>query len=98
MWPLSRIRRVLLKAPSLLPPVLQSFPAVVDLADPLWPSIATLFLAFIIIRSFGSVFQSVVDTIFLCSIQDREVGICACYWTFGPVLPEWSVEAPPQAV
>jgi len=40
--------------------------------DPVWPALATLLLAYFVARAFASVYECVVDTLFVCAMRDRE--------------------------
>ena len=43
-----------------------------EVFEPIWPAMATLFLAFAVARNFASVYECVVDTIFVCAMRDKE--------------------------
>ena len=43
-----------------------------DLPEPIWPAIAAFVLAFAVARSFASVYECVVDTIFVCAMRDKD--------------------------
>lgn len=38
----------------------------------IWPAIAAFALAFVVARSFASVYECVVDTIFVCAMRDKD--------------------------
>mmetsp|Transcript_5468 Transcript_5468/g.13380 ORF Transcript_5468/g.13380 Transcript_5468/m.13380 type:complete len:806 (-) Transcript_5468:94-2511(-) len=40
--------------------------------DPVWPAVAAFVLAFMVARNFGLVYECVVDTIYVCAMQDKE--------------------------
>ena len=40
--------------------------------DPTWPALAALLLAFVVARSFASVYECVVDTLFVCAMRDKD--------------------------
>ena len=43
-----------------------------DPVDPVWPALAALLLAFFVARSFASVYECVVDTLFVCAMRDKD--------------------------
>ena len=43
-----------------------------DPVDPVWPALALLLLAFFVARSFASVYECVVDTLFVCAMRDKD--------------------------
>ena len=40
--------------------------------EPVWPALAALLLAFVVARSFASVYECVVDTLFVCAMRDKD--------------------------
>mmetsp|Transcript_8608 Transcript_8608/g.25418 ORF Transcript_8608/g.25418 Transcript_8608/m.25418 type:complete len:150 (+) Transcript_8608:20-469(+) len=41
-------------------------------AEPIWPALATLLVAYVVARNFAAVYECVVDTLFVFAMQDKE--------------------------